>query len=114
MTHSLVIIESPYAGNIECNVAYARACMVDSLERGETPFASHLIYTQPGILDDGIPDERMRGIEGGYEWGKHADLIAYYVDFGVSPGMLESRIHWESTGIPIETRRVERWTYAPE
>lgn len=43
----LVILESPYAGNIEKNVAYARACVRDSLSRGEAPIASHLLYTQP-------------------------------------------------------------------
>ena len=31
----LVILESPYAGDIERNVAYARACLRDSLLRGE-------------------------------------------------------------------------------
>jgi hypothetical protein len=46
----LVIIESPYAGEVEANVAYARACMRDSLGHGEAPIASHLLYTQPGIL----------------------------------------------------------------
>ena len=48
----LVIIESPYAGDIEKNVAYARDCVRDSLMRGEAPYASHLLYTQPNILDD--------------------------------------------------------------
>ena len=43
-----VIFESPYAGNVEENVAYARAAVRDSLLRGELPIASHLLYTQPG------------------------------------------------------------------
>ena len=55
----LVIIESPYAGDIEKNVEYARACVRDSLSRGEAPIASHLLYTQPGILKDEIPSERQ-------------------------------------------------------
>ena len=40
----LVLLESPYAGYVERNLAYARACMRDCLLRGEAPFASHLLY----------------------------------------------------------------------
>lgn len=36
-----VIIESPYHGNVERNLRYLRACLRDSLLRGEAPFASH-------------------------------------------------------------------------
>jgi len=42
-----VIIESPYAGDIEVNLKYAKLCILDSLKRGEAPLASHLLYTQP-------------------------------------------------------------------
>jgi hypothetical protein len=38
-----VILESPYAGDVEANVAYARAAVRDSLMRGEAPIASHLL-----------------------------------------------------------------------
>jgi hypothetical protein len=47
-----VIIESPFAGDVKKNIEYARKCMRDSLLRGEAPLASHLLYTQDGILDD--------------------------------------------------------------
>lgn len=40
----LVLLESPYAGYVERNLAYARACARDCLLRGEAPFASHLLY----------------------------------------------------------------------
>ncbi len=46
----LVILESPYAGHVDANVAYARMAMHDSLLRGEAPIASHLLYTQPDVL----------------------------------------------------------------
>ena len=48
----IVIIESPFAGDVDKNIEYARKCVRDSLNRGEAPSASHLLYTQPGILDD--------------------------------------------------------------
>ena len=62
----LVIIESPYMGNVKSNIAYAQQCMGDSLKRGEAPFASHLLYTQ--ILDDTIPQQRMMGMQRAFEW----------------------------------------------
>lgn len=80
-----VIIESPYAGHIERNAAYARACMLDCLERGEAPFASHLLYTQ--VLRDEEPEERAQGIEAGLAWHVCADRVAVYEDLGISGGM---------------------------
>ena len=58
-----VIVESPYAGDVERNERYARACIRDCLLRGEAPFASHLLYTQAGVLDDTIKEERDRDWE---------------------------------------------------
>jgi len=72
----LVIIESPYAGDIPANIEYARLCVRDSLSRGEAPIASHLLYTQAGILDDNIPSERQWGIDAGLAWHKVAQLSA--------------------------------------
>ena len=40
-----VIVESPYAGDIDKNVRYVRACMRDCLLKGESPYASHALYT---------------------------------------------------------------------
>jgi hypothetical protein len=36
---------------------------------GEAPIASHLLYTQPGVLRDEIPEERRHGIDAGLAWG---------------------------------------------
>lgn len=83
----LVLIESPYAGDVEANVAYAKRCMRDCLHRGEAPYASHLLLTQEGILDDAVSADRALGIEAGLAWGARADLTAVYVDHGVSSGM---------------------------
>lgn len=83
----LVILESPYAGDVDAHVAYARRCMKDSIMRGEAPFASHLLYTQPGILDDSIPNERQFGINAGLAWAEHAWATVVYRDLGISKGM---------------------------
>lgn len=100
----LVIIESPYAGDIEANVAYARAAMRDSLNRGEAPIASHLLYTQPGILLDEVPEERRWGIDAGLAWRKVAEAAVFYVDRGWSGGMTAARELYEREGFPFELR----------
>lgn len=82
-----VIIESPFAGDIERNLRYLRACMDDCRKRGEAPFASHALYTQPGVLDDTNPEERTEGIEMGFAWRHVADATVVYKDLGVSRGM---------------------------
>lgn len=102
----LVIIESPYAGDVATNIAYARKCMVDSLKRGEAPFASHLLYPQVGILNDLSSAERALGIKAGLAWGEKADLTAVYTDLGTSPGMLQGIMHAEEAGRLIEYRQI--------
>lgn len=82
-----VILESPYAGDIEANVEYARRCVRDSLMRGEAPIASHLLYTQPGILRDDISHERQWGIDAGLAWGAVAEATVVYTDLGITMGM---------------------------
>jgi hypothetical protein len=91
----LVVIESPYGRNpdgsvaspetIERNVRYLRACMADSLRRGEAPIASHAMYTQPGVLDDSQPEERRKGMLAGWAWHERADAVVVYRDLGVTP-----------------------------
>ncbi|MPV50144.1 hypothetical protein GCG21_09020 [Pseudactinotalea sp. HY160] len=80
-----VIIESPYAGNVQANIDYAREAMKDSLDRGEAPMLSHLLYTQ--VLDDDDPAERALGIQAGFAWRAAAQATIVYTDLGLTPGM---------------------------
>jgi len=100
----LVVIESPYAGNVEGNVEYARRCVRDSLSRGEAPIASHLLHTQPGILRDEAPIERQWGIEAGHAWIAKADLVAVYTDKGTSKGMKWGIGIANKHNVPVEYR----------
>ena len=100
----LVIIESPYAGDIKKNIKYAKACIRDSLFRGEAPFASHLFYTQEGILRDEYPEDRKLGMEAGFSWGAKADLVAVYFDNGISSGMRAGIERAKKLGIRVEHR----------
>lgn len=84
---TLVVLESLYAGDVEKNLEYARACMADCFEMGEAPFASHLLYTQQGVLDDNIPEERRLGIDAGLLWGAAAMKTVVYTDLGITKGM---------------------------
>lgn len=101
-----VILESPYAGAVERNVAYARACLRDSLLRGEAPIASHLLYAQPGVLDDTDPAERALGIDAGLEWGKWAVWTVAYTDLGITDGMKQGFERAKREGRPIVIRRL--------
>lgn len=107
----LVIIESPYAGKTEEevneNVKYARRCVRDSLNRGEAPIASHLLYTQPGILDDNIPEERQWGIDAGLAWRRVADMTVVYTDRGITEGMEYGIALAQEDGKPIKYRTME-------
>jgi|GEM_PF-882801 len=86
-----VILESPFKGNnyedTEENIRFARLCMHDCFLRGEAPFASHLLYTQDGVLDDKIPEERALGIEAGFAWKAVASTTVVYINKGMSRGM---------------------------
>jgi hypothetical protein len=101
-----VIIESPYRGDVAGNVRYARACVRDSLIRGEAPIASHLLYTQDGILDDNVVAERQWGISAGLAWRGVAELFAFYIDRGWSEGMRRALILVRNEGIAHDIRKL--------
>ena len=86
-----VFISSPYAATSERssleNVVYARDAVRHSLDQGEAPFASHLLY--PNVLDDTDPRDRARAMQAAFEWLSTSDLVAFYVDHGWSHGMLQ-------------------------
>ena len=99
-----VILESPFAGDVVANQQYARACVRDALLRGEAPLASHLLYTQPGILNDDDRNERAHGINAGHAWMHHADAVVVYTDRGISSGMQAGIRSAEFHGVPVEYR----------
>ena len=103
-----VIIESPYkpdhasGRDLFQNLAYARDCMANSLSRGESPFLSHLLYTQ--VLDDDIPEERQLGMNSALAWYAVAELCAVYIDLGISEGMASGIEHAKAIGLTVEER----------
>lgn len=100
----LVVLESPYAGDIAANVDYAKRCMHDCLKRGESPIASHLLFTQEGVLDDADPKARYLGISAGHAWIRRADLVVVYTDRGISEGMRAGIQAAVKAGVEVEYR----------
>lgn len=105
-----VVIESPLNAVtrelIEDNKLYAKTCVRDSLRRGEAPYASHLFFDQQEILDDMNPEERELGIKAGFAWGEAAEAVVFYVDRGLSPGMLRGFERAMETDADILVRSV--------
>lgn len=134
----LVIIESPYApsfpkperpchcnplvdgdacrlcawyAELERNLAYARAAMRDCLLRGEAPYASHLLYTQAGVLDDTVPEQRKLGMEAGFAYRDAVEASVVYTDRGTSKGMQQGIDDAHAKGRPVEYRTLPQWSY---
>ena len=115
----LVLVESPFAFKhvdlgvravgLTRNIAYARAACRDCCLRREAPYASHLFYTQPGILDDDA-DERAFGIDAGLSWGASATASMVYRDLGISSGMSYGMRNAEKAGREIVMRTLPGWT----
>ena len=102
----LVIIESPYSGDVAANEAYARKCMADSLRRGESPLLSHLLYTQ--VLHDTWQPDRELGIEAGLAWYRVAEKCVVYADRGMSKGMSQGVERAQLHGVRVEARYIEQ------
>jgi hypothetical protein len=98
-----VVVESPFAGGFS-NVRYGRECLRDSINRGESPFASHLLYAQKGLLNDSIPSERKKGLEAAAAWLEVADSVCVYMDLGVTSGMVLGVVRAAKLGKPIRLR----------
>lgn len=97
-----VILESPFAGEVERNRAYLQQCIRDALKRGESPYASHQMLT--AALDDGDPSQRELGIKAGSVWREAADSTVIYVDHGLSSGMRRGIQDAMSLSHPMEFR----------
>ena len=101
-----VIIESPFGGELDRNIKYLWRCVRDSIERGEAPFASHGFY--PAVLNETLLPERELGIKLGYEWMEVATVVAFYIDYGWSPGMKKAYNRAKKLEKPIVRRKIGR------
>lgn len=107
-TMRTVSIESPLAGDVRLHMLYARAAVHDALERGEAPFASHLLYTQ--VLDDETAEERALGIRAYLAVSARCDVTAVYMDLGISEGMRAGIREATRAGRPVVHRSIAAWS----
>lgn len=104
----LVIIESPCKATSIAqqlrNRKYAIKCMLDSIDKGEAPFAAHLLY--PQILTEETVDDKNVGIKLGLQWGEKAAKTIVYQDLGITSEMNYGIRNAFRHGRPIEYRNI--------
>lgn len=101
-TKDRVFICSPFRGRIEANTRYAKAAVLDSFARGESPIALHLLY--PQVMDDSDIVQRERALSAGFDWVKASSKVVVYSDRGVSEGMRLEMDVAQLFDIPVEYR----------
>ncbi len=104
----LIYVASPYAGDIENNVAFAKSACEYVMEQGHAFFAPHLYYTQ--FLDDSKPAQREIGLEMGIETLKRCDELWLFGDT-ISHGMRKELEFAKKQNIPTFHVRDEEMEY---
>lgn len=97
--NKLVYICSPYAGDIEKNVEFARAACRYAIRQNCTPVAVHLLY--PQLLDDSDLVQRQIGIRMGLRVLEATDELWCYGD-QISAGMCAEIATAKRLGIPVK------------
>lgn len=94
----LVYIASPYAGDVEGNVEFAKAACRYAAAKGYTPVAVHLMY--PQFLDERVPKEREAGLKMGRRVLAACDEF-WLCGEKLSAGMRAEKAEAKRLGIPI-------------
>lgn len=100
MKNKMVYIASPYAGEVEENIRFAKAACLYAIQQGCTPLAVHLLY--PQLLDDSDPAQREAGVCMGLRVLEACDELWLCGD-RVSPGMTTEQAAAERLDKPIRT-----------
>lgn len=98
MESRIIYICSPYAGNIEENIAFARQACGYAIRQGAVPLAPHLLY--PQILNDSVPEEREIGIRLGLDILERCEELWICGD-RMSAGMKRETAYAKARGIPV-------------
>ena len=97
--NKMIYIASPYAGDIEKNVQFAKDSCHFAMEQGHTPVAVHLLYTQ--FLRDDIPAERTAGLRMGHHVLSKCDEL-WICGSRISNGMAAEIEKAKELDIPIK------------
>lgn len=101
----MVYICSPFAGDIENNLRFARAACRYAADQGCAPIAVHLLY--PQILNDADPVEREAGIQMGLRVLASCDEL-WICGERISRGMSCEIVEAQQLGIPIRNISTEQ------
>lgn len=97
----LIYVASPYAGEVEKNMEFAKKACRFCVEQGHAFFAPHLLY--PQLLDDRVQAERQTGLDMGIAMLPRCDELWCYGG-RISLGMHSEMEEADRLGIPV--RRV--------
>lgn len=113
--NTVVVLESPFSGDIDRHVAYGQRCMADARERKEIVIMPHLLWTQHHkakhhFVSDFAPEFEIKNggreasLEQIKELRRRADKTVFYIDYGYSSGMRHALDHCKEEGLPYEER----------
>jgi len=94
----VIYIASPYAGDVEKNIEFAKRACRHVITEGHAFFAPHLLY--PQFLNDADPAERQAGLSMGLAVLPHCDELWCYGN-RISQGMHLEIEEAERLGIPV-------------
>lgn len=116
INNSVVMIESPYSGDIDRNIRYLNIAITESkLLYGECPYAGHAYLTQHArnkdhfcsnsnkkwsVLGRDVSVERCNIIR------HRCDKTVFYTDRGWNTGMKLAKEYCEKNNLPYEERQV--------
>ena len=103
--NKLVYIASPYAGDIQKNVEFAKAACRYAMEQNCTPVAVHLLY--PQFLDDHDSIQREAGLRMGHRVLETCDEL-WLCGSRISTGMAMELQEAQKLGIPVREISAEQ------
>ena len=104
----LIYAASPYAGDVEKNIAFAKKACRHVMDQGHAFFAPHLLY--PQLLDDTDPQERKAGLSMGLAMLSQCDELWCYGDY-ISSGMRFEIEEADRLGIPVRRIKEQNGTF---
>jgi hypothetical protein len=112
----VVMVESPYSGDIPRNIRYLQLCHIDAAKRNEIPYSSHSYMTQhPLAKDFFVPDDNDKwdiltrdvAINQSQVIRWRCDMSVFYTDRGWSRGMIAARDYCQRHGLAYEERTLD-------
>ena len=95
----MIYICAPLKGNVQQNIARARAFCSTVINMGDIPVSAHTMLD--GVLHDEIPAERETALSIGLEYVKRCDEL-WIFSKGISAGMQAEIDLAEICGIPVK------------